>query len=149
MSIEAEWNAFQSEVVNEVTDVTTTLQGQGFHVTLASFLTGETVRGREAVRPVRPFDPRCGGWGAWEAYGRYSYLRFGDELFAQNLADPTEWTDEVSMTDIGINWYPNAYTKFYFDWQHAAYASPVLVNAGSGALSNSNDLYWARCQVYF
>ncbi len=151
VSIEAEWNALQVELLNESTDEIVDTQGSGFHVTLASFVTGETVQGREAVEPLRPFDPRCGfrQLGAFEPFVRYSYLKLGDEVFDRDLADPNKWTNEVSMTDIGVNWYLNRYTKFYFDWQHASYSSPVLVNEETGKFSTDNDLFWIRCQFYF
>ena len=80
---------------------------------------------------------------------RFSYLRFGDALFDRDIADENEWTDEVAMTDIGFNWYLNQYVKFYFNWQHAAYQEPVLINEDTGAFTKSNDLYWLRCQLYF
>ncbi len=151
ISLESEVNAFENEFLNEATDEVVKLSGTGFHVTLASFLTGETVRGREVVQPLRPFDPRCGcsQLGALEGYVRFSYLRLGNELFDRDLADENEWTDEVAMTDIGLNWYLNRYTKFYLDWQHASYKQPVLINEGTGTYSKFNDLAWLRCQVYF
>ena len=151
VSLEAEWNASQVELLNEATDEVVDVVSNGFHVTVASFLTGETVKGRETVDPLRPFDPRCGGrqWGAIEPFFRYSYLKIGDEAFDRGLADPDDWTDEVSMTDMGVNWYLNRYTKFVFNWQHAGYASSVLVNKTTGEVSNSNDLFWFRCQFYF
>ena len=150
-SLEAEWNAGQNDVINETNGETYTVPASGFHVTAASFLTGETVRRREEVVPLRPFDPRQGfsQCGAWEIYARYSYLNFGDILFDADLADRDEWTDELWMTDIGLNWYMNRHTKFYFNWQHANFASPVLTNEPAHLFSETNDLLWARCQVYF
>jgi phosphate-selective porin OprO/OprP len=53
------------------------------------------------------------------------------------------------VTDTGANWYLNRYIKFYFDWQHSEYGSPVLLNASENKLSKHNDLYWIRCQIYF
>lgn len=151
MSMEAEWNAGQFELLDENTGDIVDVQANGFHVTFASFLTGESVQGRSVVQPNRPFDPRCGfsQIGAFEPFVRYSYLKVGDEVFDRGLADESEWTDEVSMMDLGLNWYLNRYTKFVFDWQHANYESPVLVNANTGKTSNSNDLFWFRCQFYF
>lgn len=150
-SVEAECNAQRNELFNEQTDEFTRLPATGYHVTLASFLTGETVRGREVVEPLRPLDPRCGlvGTGALEAYVRFSYLRISNTLFERGLANPDEWTREVAMTDVGLNWYLNRYTKFYLDWQHAEFGSPVLVNAAKQKFSNDNDLFWLRCQLYF
>jgi len=151
VSMETEWNAAQLEFFNETTDETVDVVINGFHVTLASFLTGEQVTDREVVQPLRPFDPRCGfsQRGAFEPFVRYSYFYLGDEVFDRDLADPDEWTNEVSMTDLGVNWYLNRYVKFVFDWQHSAYSSPVLVNESTGQVSNRNDLYWFRCQFYF
>lgn len=150
-SVEAECNALKSEFFNEEEEEFVRLPATGFHVTLASFLTGETVRGREAVQPLRPFDPRCGrgGMGAVEVYGRFSQLGLGNALFERELANPEEWTDNVSMTDIGLNWYLNRYAKFCLDWQHSEFGSPVLVNAAKNKFSSDNDLLWFRCQVYF
>ncbi len=150
-SLEAEWNAAQLDTLNETTGDVVGLATTGFHITGASFLTGETVRRREAVTPLRPFNPRQGlsHCGAWEVFARYSYLNFDDILFDADLADRDEWTDELWMTDIGVNWYLNRYTKFYFDWQHAQFASPVLVNEPANLFSDTNDLLWMRCQVYF
>jgi phosphate-selective porin OprO/OprP len=140
-----------NELFNEEEQQFVRVAATGFQVTLASFLTGERVRGREAVDPLRPFDPRTGltGPNAWEPFVRFSYLRIGDELFAEQLANAEEWTDEVAMTDVGINWYMNRFAKFYLDWQHCDFASPVLVNANENRFSDSNDLFWLRCQLYF
>ena len=147
----AEWGAAEGELLNETTDESVRLDASGFHVTLASFLTGETVRGREEVRPLRPFDPRCGcaRLGALEVYGRFSYVQIDDELFDRGFADEDDWTNQVAMTDIGFNWYPNRFTKFYLSWQHASYAQPVLINEETDAFSTYNDLAWLRCQLYF
>lgn len=151
VSLEAEWNSLQVELLNELTEETVDAQANGFHVTLGSFITGETVRGREAVEPLCPFDPRCGlrGKGAIEPFVRYSYLKLGDEVFDAGFVNANDWTNEVSMTDLGVNWYLNRYVKFVFDWQHSAFGSPVLVNESTGQFSDRNDLYWFRCQLYF
>lgn len=150
-SFEAEWNAADVELLNELTDEQVPIQANGFHVTLASFLTGEQVRGRETVVPLKPFDPRCGcsQLGAVEVFGRYSYLHLSQDIFDEDLAEEDEWTNEVSMIDIGCNWYLNRFTKFVFEWQHAEYSDPVLINNVTGARSTRNDLFWGRCQVYF
>jgi len=150
VSLETEWNASQFEFLNPADEIVDVV-ANGFNITLASFVTGEQVSGREVVQPLRPFDPRCGfsNRGAVEPFIRYSYFYLGNEVFDGDLADPADWTNEVSMTDIGFNWYLNRYTKLIFDWQHAGYSSPVLVNETTGQVSNSNDLYWFRCQFYF
>ena len=101
--------------------------------------------------PLRPFRPFSGEWGpgAIEPFVRYSQLNLGDIVFKDGLADGNDWTNNVGMVDLGVNWYPNRWIKFYFDWQHAAYGSPVLINEPRGIFSRNSDLFWVRCQVYF
>jgi phosphate-selective porin OprO/OprP len=123
----------------------------GYHVTLGYFITGETVEGRTTVVPLRPFDPTHGRWGpgAVELFGRYSELSLSDRIFTNGLADPALWSRSAVITDTGFNWYLNRYIKFYCDWQHSDYGSPVQINAGEHKFSKKDDLYWIRCQLYF
>ena len=124
---------------------------QGFHTAVAYFLTGEEVDRRTTVVPLRPFRPFRGAWGpgAIEPFARYSQLNLGDAVFAEGLADGRLWTRDVGMVDLGVNWYPDRWVKFYLTWQHAMFGSPVLVNEAKETFGRSTDLFWVRCQVYF
>jgi phosphate-selective porin OprO/OprP len=73
----------------------------------------------------------------------------GNDIFTAGLADPTNWTNNAAITDIGCNWYLNRYVRMTFDWQHAMYATPVLLNEQKDQRSKHNDLYWIRCQFWF
>lgn len=123
----------------------------GYHVTAAYFLTGEEVRDRSVVHPLRPYDPFQGqyGPGAIEPFARFSQLSLGDEVFKFGLVDPEKWTNNAFMTDVGFNWYLNRYVKIYFDWQHTFFGSPVELNALTGKRSRVSDLFWIRFQVWF
>lgn len=123
----------------------------GYHVALSYFVTGEEVSGRTIVIPNDPFDPACGrcGWGAIEPYARFSHLTLDDTVFTAGLADADDWTRRVSMVDLGWNWYPNRYVKFYFDWQLALFDSPVLIEPATGRRVGQNHTLWARAQVFF
>jgi phosphate-selective porin OprO/OprP len=70
-------------------------------------------------------------------------------VFDGGLADPHDWTDRAVVTDIGWNWYPNKFVKFYFDWQHSMFGSPVLLNRATGERRTTNDLLWVRAQINF
>ncbi len=123
----------------------------GYHVTGSYFLTGEQVTGRDIVIPNRPYSPRDNlyGPGAIEPFVRYSYLKLGDEVFADGLADEDDWTRSLSMIDTGVNWYPNRYVKLYLDWQLSLYDSPVLINAETDKRVRESHTLWARLQVFF
>ena len=121
----------------------------GYFAQVGYILTGETIRDRMLVEPLRPFDLRPGhfGLGALEATARFSDLTLGNQVFTGGLADPNLWTNQVQMVDVGLNWYLNKFLKIYLDWEHAMFASPVFYN--TGGFQKSNDLYWIRCQVFF
>jgi phosphate-selective porin OprO/OprP len=150
-SFEAEIQATRFDVVKAGRPGRTEVPVAGGDATLSYFLTGEHVTGRGPLEPLRPFDPFHGqyGPGALEFYGRYSQLGIGRSVFEDELADPSRWTRDIYMTDIGVNWYLNRYMKIYFDWQHSNFGSPVLLDPGSGQYGRFSDLFWVRCQIYF
>jgi phosphate-selective porin OprO/OprP len=121
----------------------------GWFVQAGYLLTGETIRDRTNIQPLRPFDMREGrcGPGAWEVTARYSQLNLDSRVFTAGLADPNLWTNHAKLVDVGCNWYLNQFVKVYFDWEHAIFGSPVFSNTGS--FQKSNDLFWIRTQVYF
>lgn len=149
LSLEAEYQVgrFQTERVG----LPVRLPVNGYNVALGYFITGEEIEKRTVVRPLRPFDPRCGlyGSGAIELFARYSRLHIGDEVFSAGLANPDDWTNRAAILDVGWNWYPNEYVKVYCDWQHAMFGSPVLINRQKGTRSRSNDVLWLRAQLSF
>ena len=104
--------------------------------------------GHSSTRSSR-FDLRHGqlGYGAWEVTARYCELNLDQRVFDAGLADPTLWTNNAKLVDVGLNWYMNQFVKIYFNWEHAIFADPVQLNPGQ--FETSNDLFWIRTQVYF
>ena len=151
LSFESEWNIGEFQMDRPGLRTRPEIPVQGFHTMLSYFVTGEEIERRTTVVPVRPFRPLSGDWGpgAIEPFVRFSQLNLGDILFKDQLADGNMWTNNVYMIDLGVNWYPNRWVKFYVDWQHAAFGSPVLVNDAKGLFGRATDLFWVRCQVYF
>ena len=137
LSFESEWNFGRFQMTRAGLRDKPEVPVRGFHAALGYFVTGEEVERRTTVVPLRPFRPICREWGpgAIEPFVRFSQLNLGDIVFQADLADGHSWTDDVSMVDLGVNWYPNRWVKFYLDWQHAAFGSPVLVNEAKGASS--------------
>lgn len=122
---------------------------QSFYVQAGYFLTGETVSSRGMTRPNRPFDVRKGqrGPGAFELVGRYNFMNIGRDIFNARLANPNDWTNQVWLTDLGLNWYPNQFIKFFLGWEHAEFGDPVLFAPNRHQLTS--DLFWLRTQIYF
>lgn len=151
LSVEAEWQNGRFGYLAPGAPANVSIPVSGYHATFGYFITGETLERRTVVVPLRPFDPTRHLWGpgAVEPFFRYSHLSLSDRVFSDGLADPNLWTNSASITDTGFNWYLNRYIKFYFDWQHSMYSSPVLLNASENKFSKRDDLYWIRCQLWF
>ena len=149
-SVEAEFYALTFEARPTAGAAFTTIPVLGYDVQLARFLTGESVRRREIVDPLRPFGrgPNS-GWGAVEVFGRYSEISLSDKVFTAGLAEETEWTNKASVVDVGVNWYLNRFVKIASLWQHGMYDRPVLLNRDTGKTSTSGDLFWTRVQMSF
>jgi len=121
----------------------------GWFVQAGYLITGETIRDRTLVQPLRPFDLRKGrfGLGAFEPTARYSELDLDSRVFTAGLADPTLWTNRAQLVDVGCNWYLNKFVKVYLGWEHAIFANPVVFSPGRS--QTSSDLLWMRTQIYF
>src|SRR5258708_27144153 len=78
----------------------------GWFVQAGYILTGETIRDRTNIQPLRPFDLREGrfGLGAWELTARYSQLNLDPRVFTAGLADPNPWTNHAKLVDLAVNW---------------------------------------------
>lgn len=149
VSIEAEVYAGRFGAAANTHSSTIGLPVYGYDVTVASFLTGENVEDRSTVAPLRPMTRDGASWGALELFGRYSSLKIGNQVFSAGLANPNDWTNSAGITDIGANWYLSRFVRLTMDWQHAMYATPVLLNEQKDIRSKQNDLFWLRCQLYF
>jgi phosphate-selective porin OprO/OprP len=151
LSLESEWNFGEFQMTRPGLGSKPEIPARGFHVALSYFVTGEEVERRTTVVPLRPFRLLGGPWGpgALEPFVRFSQIHLGDVIFRDGIADGRSWTNDVGMIDLGLNWYPNRWVKIYFDWQHAAFGSPVLVNEAKGVFGRSSDLFWVRCQLYY
>lgn len=150
-SLESEWNVGTFQMARAGLAEKPMVPVRGFHVAMSYFLTGEQIERRTTVIPVHPFrlTGPDRGLGAFEPFVRYSQMHLSDVVFREDLADGHDWTNDVSMVDLGLNWYPNRWVKFYFDWQHSAFGSPVRVNEAKDLFGRYSDLFWFRCQVYF
>ena len=112
----------------------------GFAVQLSYWLTGEHRKydakkgcfGR--VSPKRNFNPKDGGWGAWELAARYSLLDLND-------ANIEGWYMEDAT--VGINWHLNPNMRMMFNYIYADVENYRRHDIGSG------NMFGIRLQVDF
>jgi phosphate-selective porin OprO and OprP len=147
-SLLAAWQSGYESYVT-ATSSPTRIPINGWFAQAGYLVTGETIRDRTLVQPLRSFDLRKGrfGLGALEPTVRYSDLALDPVVFTAGLADPTLWTNRAQLIDVGCNWYLNKFVKVYAGWEHAIFATPVFSN--SGHPQKASDMFWMRTQVYF
>lgn len=125
----------------------------GYQVTTSYLLTGEAhsgdgLGGWAMVVPRAPFVPSRGefGPGAWELAFQYSTLDVGTDNFDLGFADPATSTNRIDQTMLGLNWWPNKYTRLSFDWMNNQLNRPVPT--GPQILDHYNT-YWFRAAMFF
>ena len=105
-------------------------------------LTGEAATFR-AVTPKRSFDPRQGGWGAWQLVARYSHLDIDDAVFPF-FADPATSATAVNTWGVGLNWFLNRNVRVSFNFLRAD------LEAAPGAdLPQDESAFFTRLQLAF
>ncbi|MDE1149405.1 MAG: porin [Azospirillaceae bacterium] len=64
----------------------------------------------------KPFNPKTGDWGTWEAVTRYSFMDLNSDTWATNTANRIRGGQQEVWT-LGLNWYPTSNIKFMLDYQ--------------------------------
>lgn len=151
LSVQAEYIWQQRRLADSTTVGTTTLQG--YQATLGYLVTGETrsgdgLGGWATVSPKSPFSPSKSlyGQGAWELAFQYSELDVGTDNFHMGFADPATSTNRILQTMLGLNWWPNQYTRVSFDWMYNKLNRPIPI--GGQPLDEINT-YWTRLAMFF
>jgi phosphate-selective porin OprO/OprP len=104
----------------------------GYMVQASYFLTGEN-SSYGWVKPLRPFDPRIGQWGALDLAARVSNVATQTRQFQLGFANPSLSAKTATEFAVGINWYLNSNIKYYFDYANAYFYQ------GAGTLARPTD----------
>jgi phosphate-selective porin OprO/OprP len=151
ISVQAEYIWQQRRLADSTTVGSTILQG--YQATVAWLLTGESrsgdgLGGWATVSPRSPFSPSRGqcGPGAWELAFQYSEMDVGTDNFKLGFADPVTSTNRIQQTMLGLNWWPNKYTRLSFDWMYNKLNRPVPIG---GQLLDEVNTYWTRAAMFF
>jgi phosphate-selective porin OprO and OprP len=140
---------YQSYALTSNVQQRTKVSVDSFYVQAGYFITGETVSGRNVVKPIRNFDLRPGrrGPGAIELATRYNHLVMGNQVFTGGFSDPNQYSRSVYTTNVGFNWYWTQQIKWLGTWEHTGYGTPVVFAPGKSQLTS--DTFWVRLQVFF
>ena len=127
----------------------------GYYVNLSYYLTGERdfagngFQGYSTVTPLRPFNPAKGEWGpgAWQIAAQFSQLNIGRGDFDRGFINPTNYTNGLKQIMLGVNCWPNKYTRLTFDWVWDRFNNPIPLN-GSNPVQGFN-MFWMRFAMFF
>lgn len=122
---------------------------QGAYANLSWFFTGEEKRAKKGkigrIKPKQNFNPKTGGWGAWELVGGYEWVEADTDWFSRGYATGSPGMDSYRT---GINWYLNSMVRFMLDYVYSDYDRPV-VNQDAGSTAGHEHMAWIRFALEF
>lgn len=96
----------------------------------ASFLLTGDQASYKGVTPKKPFDPKSGGWGAWELAGRYHELTIDDDYFTGGrFALASASARKASAWAAGVNWYLNKNIRTVVNYEQTEFEGGAARNA--------------------
>ena len=99
------------------------LQNRAWEVSGSWLLTGEDAS-YTGVTPRHSFDPRTGGWGAWQLVARIGELDVDDKAFIGGaFADPKKNANSAATWSVGLNWYLNKNIRANLSYSRTTFSS--------------------------
>jgi phosphate-selective porin OprO/OprP len=152
-SVLAEYMNF-SRVLEDATTRGRSTQ-HAYYVNASYWLTGERdypgngFQGYSTVAPLRPWRPSRGefGPGAWQIAAQWSEFNAGTGDFARGFADPRTSTNRLGQLMVGLNWWPNRYTRLSFDYVWSGLNRAIPIN-GPAPIDEWNT-FWFRYAMFF
>jgi phosphate-selective porin OprO/OprP len=128
---------------------------RAFYVNASYFLTGERdfkgsgFQAYSTVSPLRPFIPSRGEWGpgAWQIAAQYAMLNVGTGDFARGFANPLTSASRLESVMVGVNWWPNKYTRLSCDYVWNGLNRAIPMN-GPMPIDTYSTI-WMRFAMYF
>ncbi len=128
---------------------------RGYYVNLSYYLTGERdyagngFQGYATTAPLRPWRPSQGmyGPGAWQIAAQWSELNAGTGDFARGFVDPATSTDRLGQLMVGMNWWPNRYTRMTFNYVWSGLNRPIPINGPEPI--DTWGTFWFRYAMFF
>jgi len=115
-----------------------------WYVTLSYVLTGEDAVRNKPIKPLKKFDLKNGGWGAWQVLARYEQFWIDDtDLIDKGIASGT---DRANAYSLGLNWWPNFHLKFMLNYVYTSFDDEITV---SGQNIDDENVLLLRGQFNF
>jgi phosphate-selective porin OprO/OprP len=119
------------------------LENSGWQLTASQVLTGESPS-LKGVKPLRPYNPSKGDWGAFELALRYSELTLDDQTFDAGYADLKKSASAADAIGVGVNWYLTSNVKLVLNYEQTTFT-----DGASDGDRPDEQIVIARAQVKF
>lgn len=96
------------------------LGNEAWQLEASYVLTGESPS-LKGVKPLKPFNPEAGQWGAWELKARVGELTIDEAAFDKGYADIKKSAKSAEAIGAGVNWYLTSNAKFSLDYEQTTF----------------------------
>jgi phosphate-selective porin OprO/OprP len=137
-------------VENSTTLKTANLRNTAWEISGGWVLTGEDAA-YNGVTPRHNFDPRNGGWGAWQVVARYAELNVDSAAFP-TFASATTSASAAQAWSLGLNWYLNRNIRVNASYSHTTFTGGGAASATTAPASVSShpeSVFFTRVQLAF
>ena len=101
------------------------------------------------LTPKRPFDPRHGGWGAWQLVARYAELDVDKAAFP-NFADPAAAANSAAAWSVGLDWWLNSNIRVLTSFSRTTFAGGGRGTSSTGLVTHQpENVFFTRVQLAF
>jgi phosphate-selective porin OprO and OprP len=153
LSLLGEWMYFSRELTDG-TRIGRSVQ-QTYYINASYWLTGERdfvgngFQGYSTIEPLRPFYPPRGLWGpgAWQIAAQWSQFNAGSADITRGFVDAARSATQNYNVQVGVNWWPNKYTRFSIDWVWTGFNRAIPIT-GPTPVSQYNTA-WLRFAMFF
>ncbi len=121
-----------------------TLTHTAWQVAGSYVLTGEDATFKGSVKPLKNFNPRNNGWGAFELAARVGQTDIDNDAFPR-FANISTQASRVRSYGTGINWYLNENVKLVLDYDFSTFDG----GAAAGSDRDDEQVLISRAQFRF
>jgi phosphate-selective porin OprO/OprP len=97
------------------------------------------------LRPLKPFDPAKGQWGAVELAARVDGLEVDEDTIAAGIVDPARSVRDAFAWAVGVNWHLTRNVKQVLDYERTRFKG----GAPGGADRDDENALFIRTQISF
>ncbi len=127
---------------------TRSLENTAWQVAAQWVLTGEPAS-FNGLTPRHSFDPRTGGWGAWQLVARYGELDVDNAAFPI-YANPGASASAAAAWSVGLNWWLNKNVRVLTSFSRTTFTGGGTSSAAPGPVTKQpENVFFTRVQLAF